>query len=359
MSEPPPTTNSAMYQTMHRQPADLTATLERNWEPAQSAARLIGDRARVWLVGIGTSYHAALVGEWLLRGAGLDARAVNSLDFAAYPGSYPLRGDEAVIVLAHTGTKSFSSLALQRATSAGATVLSVGSLTAEHPGSQLVLRTIERERSAAYTSSHTNAMLTLAQVAVEVASLKGTGKDSAWRSALNTMPSQVEAVLGRQEEVRSVAVSAAQSRIYVTGAGPNGATALEAVIKAREAAIADIDALPLEQFLHGPIVSVNEGDAAVVVNVKGANDAVARRTGEIAGVLHRIGARIWLIGQGVAEAPNATVFELPLVPEEISPILAVVPLQMFAYELAVARKANPDRFRRDDPKYANALSIQL
>jgi len=61
----------------------------------------------------------------------------------------------------------------------------------------------------------------------------------------------------------------------------------------------------------------------------------------------------------VAEAPNATVFELPQVPEEVSPILAVVPVQMFAYELAVARKANPDRFRRDDPKYANAISIQL
>src|SRR2546423_15047411 len=66
MSEPPPTTDSAMYQTMHRQPADLAATLERNWEPAQSAARLIGDRAPASLVGSGTSYHAALDGEWLL-----------------------------------------------------------------------------------------------------------------------------------------------------------------------------------------------------------------------------------------------------------------------------------------------------
>src|SRR5207248_5689124 len=88
MSEPPPTTDSAMYVTMHRQPADLAASLERNRKPAMEAAERLGRCSRVWLVGIGTSYHAALVGEWLFRAAGLDAHAVNSLDFALYPNVY-------------------------------------------------------------------------------------------------------------------------------------------------------------------------------------------------------------------------------------------------------------------------------
>jgi glucosamine--fructose-6-phosphate aminotransferase (isomerizing) len=147
--------------------------------------------------------------------------------------------------------------------------------------------------------------------------------------------------------------------MYATGAGPNAATALEAVIKVREASTANIDGLPLEQFLHGPIVSANEGDVAVVVNVKGSNEMTRTRTGEIAGVLGRIGAHLWLVGSGVAEVEGAMVFDLPELPEEISPLLAVVPVQMLAYELAVARKANPDRFRRDDPKYAEAISIRL
>ena len=359
MSEQPPTTDSAMYVTMHRQPADLAASLERNRKPAMEAAERLGRCSRVWLVGIGTSYHAALVGEWLFRAAGLDAHAVNSLDFALYPNVYALKSDDAVVVMAHTGKKSFSSIALERAKSAGVTVISVGSLTAEHPGSQLVLRTIEPERSAAYTSSHTTAMSVLAQIAAACSEALGSANHAIWRAALAALPDQMGAVLERDDEVAAVAKLAAPRRMYATGAGPNGATALEAVIKAREAATANIDALPLEQFLHGPIVSVNEGDVGIVVNVKGANKAAAERTGEIAGVLDRIGAHLWLVGQGTTEVAKATVFDLPEVPEEISPILAVVPMQMLAYELAVVRKANPDRFRRDDPRYARAISIRL
>jgi glucosamine--fructose-6-phosphate aminotransferase (isomerizing) len=357
--EQPPTTDSAMYQTMHRQADDLADLNDRNWEPASAAARLLEKCPSVWLVGIGTSYHAALVGEWLFRAAGVDARAVNSFDFATYPAIYRLGSGDGVIVLAHTGTKSYSSLALERAVAEQATVVSVGSLTAEHPGSRLILRTVERERSAAYTASHTAAMFVLAQVATEIADGAGSRSAAAWRGALDALPEQLVRVLSRHEEVRAVAEWAAFRRIYATGAGPNASTALEAVIKAREAAVANIDGLPLEQFLHGPIVSVNEGDMALLVNVKGAHAGAARRTAEIAGVLDRIGARLWLVGDAVAGVVQAAAFDLPALPEEISPILAVVPIQMLAYELAVARGANPDRFRRDDPKYAQALSIRL
>ena len=97
------------------------------------------------MVGIGTSYHAALAGSWLLRAAGYDARAVSSFDFATYPESFPIDGSDAVIVMAHTGVKSYSKLSLDRAVAAGATVVSVGSATAEHPGSSLILRTVDRE----------------------------------------------------------------------------------------------------------------------------------------------------------------------------------------------------------------------
>jgi glucosamine--fructose-6-phosphate aminotransferase (isomerizing) len=358
-NEHPPTTDSAMYQTMHRQADDLANLNRHNWEPALAAASLLEGCARVLLVGIGTSYHAALFGEWLFRATGVDARAVNSFDFATYSAIYPLRPGDGVVLLAHTGTKSYSSRALQRATAAGATVVSIGSATAEHPGSHLILRTVERERSAAYTASHTAAMFVLAQVATQVAAASGAGSAAEWRAALDALPAQVESVLARHDEVRALAEWAAFRRIYATAAGPNAPTALELVIKAREAATANIDALPLEQFLHGPIVSVNEGDLAVVVNVKGANETARRRTAEVAGVLDRIGTRLWLVGHGAGELSDAVVFDLPQVAEEISPILAVVPIQMLAYELAVVRKANPDRFRRDDPKYAEALSIRL
>jgi len=345
-----------MYRTMHRQPADLRRLLETGWGPAEEAAALVASARRLFLVGIGTSYHAALVGEWLFRAAGLDARAVLSFDFAAYPDLYPLAADDAVIVMAHSGTKSYTMRSLEHATAAAATVISVGSLTAEHPGSTLVLRTVERERSAAFTASHTAAMFVLAQVATRLALRNGLPVGAEFQRALDDLPGQVESVLGRQDEILGVARQAAARLVYAAGAGPNAATALEAVIKAREAATAKIDALPLEQFLHGPLVTVDAGDLAILVHVRGACPASATRTAEVAGLLDRIGGGLWIVGQGVPEVPSATVFELPEVTELLSPILAVVPMQILAYQVAVVKGSNPDRFRLDDPRYERAFT---
>jgi len=175
------------------------------------------------------------------------------------------------------------------------------------------------------------------------------------RQALAGIPAQVEAVLAREDEILDVSREAAARQVYAAGAGPNAATALEAVIKVREAATGKIDALPLEQFLHGPLVTVNADDLAILVNVGGANVTTSTRTSEVARVLDRIGTRVWLVGQGVATVPGATVFDLPELDEILSPILAVVPMQILAYQMAVRKGTNPDRFRRDDPRYNDAL----
>src|ERR687886_2431326 len=182
-----PTTDSAMYRTMHRQPDAVRRLLATGWEPARQAAdRLLGAN-RVFLVGIGTSYHAALVGSWLLRAAGADARALLSFDVAVYPESVDLRPDDAVIVLAHTGVKRFSAEAMARARAAGATVNSISSLSAEHPSSELVLRTVERETSAAFTASHLAAMTVLAQVATALGEVRGAASAGTLRGGLQAL----------------------------------------------------------------------------------------------------------------------------------------------------------------------------
>jgi glucosamine--fructose-6-phosphate aminotransferase (isomerizing) len=350
-----PTTDSAMYQTMHRQPTDVRRLLDDGWAPAEEAAGRLASARRVFTVGIGTSYHAALVGAWLLRAAGCDARAVSSFDFALYPASADIGADDAVVVMAHSGVKQYSTRSLERAAQVGATRISIGSLTAEHEGSQQVLRTVERERSAAFTASHLAAMFVLAQIATVLGESRRSALTSDFRAALQRLPGQVSDVLAREDEVVPIAREAAARRIYAVGGGPNEATALEAVIKVREAAQGWIDGLPIEQFLHGPLVAVNADDVAVIVNVPGA--AAAERVGQITRVLDAIGARLWLIGSGIDEAEKATVFPVAETPELISPLLAVVPVQILAYQMAVARGINPDLFRRDDPRYAAALGL--
>jgi glucosamine--fructose-6-phosphate aminotransferase (isomerizing) len=308
----------------------------------------------VFVTGIGTSLHASMVGAWLLRAAGADARAVPSFDFALYPDSYPLTAEDAVVVMAHTGVKTYSAVSMQRANAAGATVLSVGSLTAEHPGSALVLRTVEREQSAAYTSSHLAAMTVMAQVATALGEGRGAPGVDGFRAVLDRLPDQIADVLAREAEIQPVAEDALARQIYAVGAGPNEATALELVIKAREAAYVPIDALHAEQFLHGPMVAFNEGDLLIAVNVPGNS---YERIAAICAVAEAMGGTLWVVGSAGDTTPDAALFALPELPEMISPLLAVVPMQMLAYTMAALRGTHPDMFRRNDPRYKDAFGL--
>ena len=360
-----PTTDSKMYQTMQRQPADIQRLLDEGWGPAEEAASRLANARRVFVTGIGTSLHAAMVGAWLLRAAGADARAVPSFDFALYPDSYPLTADDAVVVMAHTGVKTYSAVAMQRANEAGATVLSVGSRSAEHPGSGLILRTVEREQSAAYTSSHLAAMTVMAQAATALGEERGAPGVGGFRRALHRLPDEIAGVLAREaeiqqvaedalEEIQPVAEDAPDRQVYAIGAGPNEATALELVIKAREAAYVPIDALHAEQYLHGPMVAFNEGDLLVAVNVPGNS---FERVSAICAVAVAMGGEVWAVGSPAGFSADVGVFALPDLPEMISPLLAVVPMQMLAYTMAVLRGTHPDTFRRDDERYKGAFGL--
>lgn len=346
-----------MYENMHRQPADMRHLLTEGWGPAAAAASILAEARRVFVVGIGTSYHAAQIGEALLRAQGSEAYAVGSFDFVTYPPA--LRAGDAVIVQAHRGTKLYSARAITMAHLAGCPVLAVSGRGSQlsDDGADLVLRTTEPETSAAYTASHLGAMTVLAQIAIALGERRGRADATLWRATLHAIPEQIEDVLRREGAIETVAREIADKRIYCIGAGPNAVTATEAALKARETAYVTIDGMGIEQFLHGPIVTVNDTDRAIIVTADGPG---LHRTDQIANVLRLIGTPTWLIGRALPSAPGATLFALPALPEELSPLLAVVPIQLLAYYCALAKGTNPDTFRRDDPKYLAAFSsLQL
>ncbi len=340
-----PTTDSIMYRTIHHQPADVAFLVNQGWSDAEAAADLISGADRIWITGIGTSYHAALVGGWLLRSSGYDARAVSSFDFATYPDQYPVGRNDAVIVQAHTGVKSYSALAMERAVASARSVISIGSISAEHPGSQFVLRTVIRETSAAYTTSHLTAMTRLAQIATLL------GKPGL-QPELATVPEKIASIIDRLGEIEEPARQAAQRHIYAIGSSPNEPTALEFVIKAREAALAQVDGLGAEQFFHGPIVATDANDYGIVVTQSGPSLA---RTQAIAQALVDIGLPLWTVGD--TDPGLGTHFATSPITEMLSPLLNVVPIQIFAYHLAAIRGTHPDRFRREDQTYSDAFAL--
>jgi glucosamine--fructose-6-phosphate aminotransferase (isomerizing) len=334
---------SITYQTIQRQPDDLRTMFAREVENVSAAATVLRSATRIFTLGIGSSHHASQVGAWFLRAAGKDALAVQAFDFLHYPKQWPTREGDAVVLFGHTGSTGFTRKTLDRLVADGIPVVAVGSTKAEHPGAAVVLRTTEPEQAATYTSSHLCAMAIVARVAVAL------GAD--FGDALDGVPDQIADILARQSEIWSVAERIEGKRIYSYGAGPNEVTATELMIKVREAAFHVIDGMAAEQFLHGPTVSFNKGDVAIVINVPGAGQ---ERVQGIAKVNAAMGGDIWPVGQAIPGL-DVTHFALPVVPEPISALLAVVPMQLMATRLSAIRGTNPDSFRMDDPVYDAAF----
>ena len=134
------------------QPAELRRLLA-DPEPARAAAGKLRGR-RVRLVGIGTSWHAAKHGAWLLAEAGVDARAEHAADLAPYGRGFA--DGEAVIVLSHTGSTGYSAEMLRRARETGGPAAGISAI-----GAGGDVETVEPERSYAYTASHMAALLRL------------------------------------------------------------------------------------------------------------------------------------------------------------------------------------------------------
>src|SRR6266496_1159782 len=149
---------TAMARTMERQPADLRRLLDDRAAVESAAERIAG--RRVFVVGTGTSWHAANQGAWLLCLAGVEATAVAAADCALW-GPRPAVAD-ALVLLSHRGTKRYTSEVLARARADGVPTVAIGGVGA--PGADL--ETVEQETAGTFTASHLGALARLAQLAV-------------------------------------------------------------------------------------------------------------------------------------------------------------------------------------------------
>src|SRR5713226_2415473 len=151
-------TMTEMAKTMRRQPDDLGRILA-DWAPVEAGAARIAGR-RVFVVGTGTSWHAANQGAYFLRLAGVDALAVSAADCALWgPRPSPSEG---LVLLSHRGTKRYTSEVLQRARAEGVPTVAIGGEGA--PGADI--ETVPQETSGTFTASHLGALARLAQLAV-------------------------------------------------------------------------------------------------------------------------------------------------------------------------------------------------
>jgi glucosamine--fructose-6-phosphate aminotransferase (isomerizing) len=325
-----------MHDAIYAQPGALRLVGRGNEAVLGAAASTLAKAAHVVLAGTGTSWHAALVGAHLLARAGRLGSRVR-VSFGGELADYGVPRDASTVLLGvtHRGTRSVAD-ALTVARGAGVATIALTAKGADALAAEHVLRTVDREASGTHTVSYTSALGLLAMLAAAV------GKDEALAHAVDALPDQLALLLGQESWEQIATRFGARRQYWFIGGGPNYATALEGALKLTEAACVPALGLDAEQFLHGPWTAVEPADLVIVVAPPGPSRA---RCLAAARVAQNAGAGLLVLGADGDRELGALASELialPDVDELLSPIAAVVPLQLFAYHAAVRRGGNPD-----------------
>jgi glutamine---fructose-6-phosphate transaminase (isomerizing) len=343
-----------MYDAILSQPEAFASVLAKNEAAVDEFAAGASSCGRLFIVGIGTSYHAARIGEHLFReyGGGIDVRAVHSFDFALY--GPDLAPGDCVVGVSHRGTKRYTAQALRRAREAGcrtALVTGEGTVSVE---AGAVFRTVAQERSSAHTVSCTTAVAVLAHLAWRVGYHR-TGSEAVGEELLREyLPAALREALGAEERVEQLAREhVRRRRIWLLGGGPSAVTAEEVALKIKETSYLQAEGMSTETMLHGPFQCVEAEDLFVLVAPSG---AAQERTLEVAELVDEVGGACLIVGDGAVDhlRERRRLLGVPGVPEPLSALTCLVPLQLFAYYLALARGTNPDSFRAEDPRFARA-----
>lgn len=356
-------TPTRLYQSIYAQPAAIRSLLQ-DWHGPELAAQQAAQAGRILIAGIGTSFHAASVGEYILRAAGAEAWAVRSFEFVQYPRL--LHKDDVVIVISHRGNKQQGSLALERTKEAKVPVIGITGKHSKMSGADITLETVEQDPSSTHSISYTATLTRLAQIAIRLAKLNGKAQQGQrLEEGLSGVPALMERSLAREADIQKIAQEAVQQqrRLYFVGAGPNAITAFEGALKAKEAAYVTTEGFELEQAIHGPLVAFEADDLLIPISVKG--PAQPRMT-DLLLALNEIGSRVWLVGDAPDEQTAASfqrdgwssfpLFTGANFPEELTPLLTVVPAQLLADFLARERGTDADAFRLDHEAYKRAMA---
>lgn len=265
----------------------------------------------VYIVGVGTNHHAAQIAAWLWCRAGLDARAVHSFDFVTRPFSLS-RGDLALF-LSHRGTKSYTVKAEAMARRSGAETVMITGEGSPWQGSKKRIETCPLEDTGAFTKSLTTTLAWL---------LRWPSKP-AWLAPFK----RAQASLSWGPDFPPVTPP---MDLVLLGDGLREWIAREIALKLQEAAYLRVRAFGLEEFLHGPRISVGPG--SLVVGFSGPKE---KRWETVRRYLQTI--------------------EVPLVEASSEDWLA----QLFwgqRFTLAACKRLgiDPDLLRTDDPRYNKA-----
>jgi glucosamine--fructose-6-phosphate aminotransferase (isomerizing) len=349
-----------MLKEIYEQPKAIIDTYRGRMLPDDGIIKMAGiddhiskflNADRIIVIACGTSWHAGLVGEYLIEDM---ARIPVEVEYASeFRYRNPIiTPKDVVIAISQSGETADTLAAIKLAKSKGAFVFGICNVV----GSSIAREThagaythAGPEIGVASTKAFTTQITVLTLISLKLAQAKGTLSKSAVNTYLQTMqqiPTQVEQLLKIDPIVKEIAdhYKNATNCLYL-GRGFNFPVALEGALKLKEISYIHAEGYPAAEMKHGPIALIDENmPVFVIATRKGHYEKVVSNIQEIKS---RSGKIIAIVTEGDETVKEIAdhIIEIPETEEALTPLLTTIPLQLLSYHIAVMLGKNVDQPR--------------
>ncbi len=312
----------------------------------------IRDIKRISVIACGTAYHAGMVAKYAIEKW---AKIPVDVEIASeYRYRDPIVDKNSlVIAISQSGETMDLLMAVRHAKANGARVLAVcntNSSTIPRESDAVLYTHAGPEIAVASTKAFLTQIVAVYLIGLKLAQVRGALTDQQVHSLYNEMlklPGQVEQILETIEPLRELTRKFVKNNtVLFLGRGIEYPVALEGALKLKELAYIHAEGFAGGELKHGPIALIEEGTAVIaILPAKDEHQLDEKMLSNIQEVKAR-GARVIVISEEVAEVIGAEhISRIPASSPRFQPVLATVPLQVFAYEIAVARGTDVDQPR--------------
>jgi glucosamine--fructose-6-phosphate aminotransferase (isomerizing) len=349
-----------MLKEIHEQPKAIIDTYRGRMLADEGIIRMSGiddhinkflNADRIIIIACGTSWHAGLVGEYLIEDK---ARIPVEVEYASeFRYRNPIiTSKDVVIAISQSGETADTLAAIKLAKSKGAFVFGICNVV----GSSIAREThagaythAGPEIGVASTKAFTTQITVLTLIALKLAAKKGEISKPALRAFMQEMqliPKKIETLLKLDDQIKKIAAvyKDAKNCLYL-GRGFNFPVALEGALKLKEISYIHAEGYPAAEMKHGPIALIDENmPIFVIATSKGHYEKVVSNIQEIKS---RSGKIIAIVTEGDTQVKEIAdhVIEIPETEEALTPLLTTIPFQLLSYHIAVMLNKNVDQPR--------------
>jgi len=348
-----------MLKEIMEQPQTIEDAMRGRLLSEEGTARLGGIRhemesllyaPQILLSACGTSWHASLIGEYMLEEF---ARTPVEVEYASefrYRDPIIERG-AVMFVISQSGETADTLAAMKEAKRKGAKVFGicnvVGSTIARESDAGIYLHA-GPEIGVASTKAFTSQVMVLSLLSLLMARMRnlGASKGIDIVNEMKALPKKVEKILQTHELIKEIAKEYHQSQNFLyLGRGYNFPVALEGALKLKEISYIHAEGYPAAEMKHGPIALIDENMPVVFIATK--DSTYEKITSNIEEVKARSGRIIAIATEGDEEISKRAdhVIYIPPTLEFLTPILTIIPLQLLAYYIAILRGCDVDQPR--------------